>query len=338
MAGAPRFRDPDRSIETARCTLSVTVAPTDAGFLRQTLPHIARASRFPFAHRMVLADVDPVSGKFVRRPPGSVERLRALLDELRDQRLIDEWVPIEASSPRVRDAWRGRLSRRASHARDYRGSPIASYLLSLELCPTPYLMHVDGDMLIHQPPDQPSWVRRGIDLLERHEDVGAALPLSGPPRADGVVHSRKPYARDPRGFLRFRSFTSRVFLIERARVEALYPLDPRWPWTTPPGRRLTNLARRLRGESTLPTWERMMERAFRARGLWRADLLGPAWSLHPHARGEAFERLLPRILEDIEAGRFPPEQAGHHNLRFDAWRAWYAAAAAAEPRGSRAPA
>jgi hypothetical protein len=312
-----------RPIDTPACTLSVTVASTDADFLRCTLPHIARASRFPFAHRMVLADLEPASGNFVRRPPGSAERLRALLDEFQTAGVIDEWIAVEPDDARMRDAWQGRLARRASHPRDYRGSPIASYLLSFALCRTPYLAHVDADMLIHQPAEEPSWVERGIELLRAHADVGVVLPLSGPPRPDGVVHSRKRYARDPRGFLRFGAFTSRLFLAERARIEALHPLDSRWPWTTPPGRRLTNLVRRARGQSTLPTWERMMERAFRTRRLVRADLLGGAWSLHPHARGPEFERLLPRIVEDVEAGRFPSEQAGHYNMRLELWRERY---------------
>jgi hypothetical protein len=69
----------------------------------------------------------------------------------------------------------------------------------------------------------------------------------------------------------------------------------------------------------------MMERAFARDGLVRADLLGSAWTLHPQARGAEFERLLPRIVEDVEAGRFPPGQAGHYNMRFPLWRERYAA-------------
>jgi hypothetical protein len=186
---------------------------------------------------------------------------------------------------------------------------------------------VDGDMLLHESPEGGSWVERGIALLAER-DVGAVLPLSGPPHPRGVLRQRVAYQRDPRGFFRFRQFTSRIFLVERARLAALHPLDPRWPLATPPGRRLTNLLRRARGASALPTWEKMMERAFAKAGLYRADLAEGAWHLHPHARGDEFVRLLPRIIEDVEAGRFPAAQAGRYNMDFEAWRARYAGTAA----------
>jgi hypothetical protein len=74
----------------------------------------------------------------------------------------------------------------------------------------------------------------------------------------------------------------------------------------------------------------MMERAFARAGWYRADLAEGGWHLHPHARGEEFVRVLPRIIEDVEAGRFPPAQAGRYNLDFEAWRARYARTNAAE--------
>jgi hypothetical protein len=309
----------------AGCTLSLTVAVTDQPFLHLTIPHIVRASRFAFAHRMVFADVSPVSAQFVRRPPGSADALMRLLEELKNEGEIDEIVPLEAGSALIRDAWKGAFRRPPSHPRDYRGAPIASYLLSLALCPTRYLLHVDGDMLVHQALDAESWVERGMALLDEHDDLGAVAPLPGPPHPDGVLRQRVPFQRDPLGFFRFRQFSSRIFLVDRSKIERLYPLDPSWPLLTPPGRRITNLVKRLRGQSALPRWEKMMEDAFRRSGLYRADLPGGAWHLHPHARGEAFVRLLPRIIEDVEAGRFPAAQAGRYNMDFEAWQARFAA-------------
>ena len=37
-------------------------------------------------------------------------------------------------------------------------------------------------------------------------------------------------------------------------------------------------------------------------------------------------RALPRIIADVEAGRFPAAQAGRYNMDFDAWRAAHSAA------------
>jgi hypothetical protein len=308
----------------AGCTLSLTVATTDQPFLHLTIPHIVRASRFAFVHRMVFADVSPVSAQFVRRPPGSTDALIRVLEELKAEGEIDEIVLVEDGSALVRDAWKGVFRRPLSHPRDYRGAPIASYLLSLALCPTRFMLHLDGDMLLHQAPDVDSWVEHGMALLDQHEDLGAVAPLPGPPHPHGVLRQRVPFERDPRGFFRFRQFSSRIFLVEPAKIERLHPLDPSWPLLTPPGRRITNLVKRVRGQSALPRWEKMIEDAFRRSGLYRADVPGAAWHLHPHARGEAFVRLLPRIIEDVEVGRFPPAQAGRYNMDFDAWQARYA--------------
>jgi hypothetical protein len=300
------------------------VAPTDVPFLRHTLQHLVRAFRVRFASRLVVADVNSVTGSFTKRPPGSIEALLRLLSDLRDEGVIDEILPVDATPALIREAYRGVFSETVPFARDYRGAPIVNYLLGLREARTRYVLHTDGDMLVHQRADSVSWIARGIELLRSQPDIGAVLPLSGPPHPEGILHQPVRFEADPRGFYRFASFTSRIFLVDRERLTSLYPLDPRWPLRTPPGRRLANLLRATRGQSTLPTWEDMMGRAFSRAGLCRADLTGEgSWSLHPIARGDAFTRWLPRIIDDVEAGRFPAAQAGHYDLLFDKWVDWY---------------
>lgn len=302
-----------------RCTLSITVAPTDLPFLDQTLPHLARAFGQSVAHRLVVADFNEVTGTFKKRPVGSIDSLRKLLDRFQADGLIDQVVPVIMTSDLVQNAWRGVFTKPLPFPRDYRGAPIVNYLLCLSQAPTRYVMHVDSDMLIHQRPGVTPFVERAIALLQSNEDLAAVLPMSGPPHPEGVLHQPVWFELDAKGFHRFRSFTSRLFLVDRERLPRLYPLPLDWPQRTSPGRRL-NLRRRLRGLSTLPMWEHMMEWAMSDRRLFRADLSdGSCWSLHPVARGDDFVRALPSIIERVEAGRFPAEQAGHYDLMVEAW-------------------
>ncbi len=272
----------------------------------------------------MIADVNPAAGSFRRRPIGSVDALLGLLASLRDEGVIDDVVPVDATPAVRREGYARVFAHDVPFVRDYRGAPILNYLIGLTRADARYVVHADGDMLIHQSPASESWVTRGLALLRENPDIGAVLPLPGPPHPEGVLHQPVAHEQDPRGFFRFDSFTSRIFLVDTERLAKLWPLSPAWPPGTPPGRRLRNVIRTLSGESTLPTWEDMMGRAFRAHGIVRADLSAPdAWSLHPLARGDAFVMWLPRIVADVEAGRFPASQGGHYDLRFDDWIAWY---------------
>jgi hypothetical protein len=44
-----------------------------------------------------------------------------------------------------------------------------------------------------------------------------------------------------------------------------------------------------------------------------------AWTLHPKARSPKFIEALPQIIERIEKGEYPPEQAGHYDLISKLW-------------------
>ena len=142
-------------------------------------------------------------------------------------------------------------------------------------------------------------------------------PRSGPPHRDGRLRQQEEageaYERDDRGIFRFKTFSSRVFLIDRRRFGRLLPLRPPLPL-------LEVLRNYLTRHNTMPEWETMVGCRLRKTAFIRADLMSPrAWTLHPDERGERFEAALPGVIARIEAGDYPPEQGGYYDLLLDLW-------------------
>ena len=305
------------------CTLSITVARSDLPFMEKTIPHLVRSCAHPFRQRTLVMDLRVPTGDFPARPGvGTAAELENACRSLEAAGVIDTIVTVDDSPSLQRRCYRGQFTKPVRHAVDFRGAPILNYLVSLAVAETPYLVHFDADMLLHQTRGATGWIERGIALMRRCPDVCAVLPLSGPPHPSGLLFQPESYSRDQRGFYRFESFTSRVFLVDRARLSALGALPVRWPRGATWARRLGNLKRHVTGKSALPTWEMMQTENLRRANACRADLAdGSAWSLHPHERSAAYFASLDRIIADVERGRFPAAQAGHYDLRFDAWRA-----------------
>ncbi len=64
----------------------------------------------------------------------------------------------------------------------------------------------------------------------------------------------------------------------------------------------------------------MVDARLTVTGHVRIDLDSPrAWTVHPPDHGPEFVAALPALLERLEAGDYPPEQAGREDLMLDAW-------------------
>jgi hypothetical protein len=300
----------------AICELSILVARTDTRFMLQTIPHLVRACRYPFERRILLVDDAPLGTVYRERPGlGTLEELRHCCQLLIDRGVVDAAVPIDYS-------WRSRMSAyfstfgypfRSTH--DLRGYPVLGSIQGVERASADYVVHFDSDMLLYQERGF-DWIKRGIDLLEQSPDLLAVLPRSGPPSVGGGLlqqdQTGESFTRRPGLFL-FKTFTSRVFLMDRRRYRALLPLSP------PLGRKgFRDLL--LQRAVPLPEWERMIGWRLAETETFRADLdTDKAWTLHPNCRGPIFEEALPELIRRVEAGEFPPAQGGFYDLLLEGW-------------------
>jgi hypothetical protein len=312
------------------CSLSIMVARTDLPFLMHTVPHLVNACHFPFVERVLFVDTAPLSGDKVKRPGiGTLEALRDCCAALRDRGLVDRIVDMDYR-PEVRERlYRKHLGLPFPQTHNWKGYPIFGTIYSLEAIAGDYLVHFDSDMLLHQRPDH-DWISAGIARLQQHPQILAVRPMTGPPRRDGdgtMAQGNQP-DRDPAGFYYSDFFGSRAYLIDRRRFDELLPLPIRWRNTR--HRWYNGLPTALRtrlnywtGKGELDSWEWMVTDQFRRRGAVRAwDATAAAWTVHPNTRSRDFLTALPRIIEQVEKGHYPPAQIGHYDLQVDAWIDW----------------
>lgn len=260
-----------------------------------------------------MADTGPLSGEFRRRPgKGTIKQLLDCGNELVTRGVIDGVKLVDYSEPYRRRVYNKHFGRPLPFDHDERGSPILSYVFSIEEAKSDYLLNVDCDMLLHQDRHY-NWVDSGIKLLRAHPEILCVMPRPGPPADDGILHQPVPYEQDRGGFFRFSLFSSRAFLIDIKRFERMLPLkietvrakghDPGGP-----------------PRSDLANWEAMVTSRMIEAGHVRADLnVGTAWTLHPIDRGARFNKALPRIISRVEEGWYPPGQAGHYDLILSLW-------------------
>lgn len=299
------------------CTLAILVARTDVNFMLQTIPHLVRTCRFPFKQRLLFVDTAPLGQEYQTRPGvGTMNDLYACCQQLKGDGTIDKVIDIPYKQEYRRKAYQKHFSDRIRHTHDYRGYPIWGSILPLETVKTRYLVHFDSDMLLYQNPNY-SWIEEGIKFLQKYPEIASILPLSGPPTQNGALMQQRleqeDFIRDARGFYSFKTFTSRVFLIDIQKFEQLLPLKFQ-----------LSLRARIKGcwskKSYLPPWEEMVGDSLKQESYVRADIDSPyAWTLHPNSRGSQFIQALPSLIQKIESGQYPDEQAGFYDLKVNCW-------------------
>ena len=309
----------------ASCSLWILVARTDLPFMMHTIPHLVRMSNFPFQEKVLAVDTAPLSGEKVNRPGvGTLEQLRECTRQLLEAGVVDRVVDINYD-PQYRDRlFRKHFGSRIQQTHNYKGYPILGTIFTIEEAQSDYMLHFDSDMLLHQQADY-SWIEEGMRVMETHPEVMSIRPLTGPPQADGNLYQTKSYQEDPDGFYRFKFFGSRAYLFNRQRFDRLLPLPIIWrsyrqkilnqlplEWKT-----TLNF---FSGKGELDSWEIMVSQQLEQTDYVRATLVNPkAWTLHPKDRSPEFIEALPQIIEQIEAGEYPTEQAGHYDLISKHW-------------------
>ncbi|NJN63292.1 MAG: hypothetical protein HC795_18820 [Coleofasciculaceae cyanobacterium RL_1_1] len=305
------------------CTLSFFGARTDVAFLEQTIPHIVRMCRYPFTEKVLAIDTAPLSGDKLSRPDiGTLEDVRAIGDRLIAQGVIDRAVDMEYDIDYQRQVYQkhfGTANLRPTH--NYKGYPILGSIFQIEAASSDYLLHFDSDVLLHEAPDF-SWIEAAIKLLEENPYAMAARPMAGPP---GLVTDA------PQSFSKHKFSGGRCYLINRKRFDKILPMPITWfnkgfkfkAINYLPNPIKTPLCYQFK-KGKLQSWEVMVTAAIANTPYFRMDLAAPkAWTLHPNDHGPQFLKALPDLLKRIEAGSYPPAQAGQYDMVLEEWLKGY---------------
>jgi hypothetical protein len=307
------------------CSVSILVARTDIAFMMHTIPHLLRMCNFPFSERVLCVDTAPLSGDKVNRPGvGTLDQLRDCCGELLSRGIVDHVVDIDYAESYRDRAFQKHFQQKIRHTHNYKGYPILGSIFAIERATSDYLLRFDSDMLLHQSPNY-NWVEAGMQLMEDVPEIVAIRPLTGPPSQEVKLHSYLPYHHDSRGFYSFKFFSSRAYLINRKRFDQLLPLAPLWrPYRHQLLNSLPNKLKTVLNYRTvkgfLDSWEVMVSQRLEETQYVRAVLDSPnAWTLHPIDRSPQFIQALPAIIQKIETGWYPPDQAGLYDLQSRCW-------------------
>lgn len=312
--------------------------------MMHTIPHLVRACNFKFHKKVLVVDTAPLSGDKVNRPGiGTMSQLRENCAELIHQGIMDEAIDMNYSPDYRRHVYQKHFkTSRVRPTHNFKGYPILGSIFAIEAVPGDFILHFDSDMLLHQTLGH-CWIQAGMELIKRREDVMFVRPLSGPPSKEGGFFQKFDYSLDPEGFYRFKFFGSRAFLLQKEKFDRLLPLPILWgkyknDWMTKlPTSLLTEINAVFR-RGALDSWEVMVSRKLESTQYVRATLTDPrAWTLHPIDRGTRFIDNLPSLIQRIEAGEIPSEQAGYYDLNLDAWLGGEGNSALLNPPGMKAP-
>lgn len=287
-------------------TLSVLAGTRDVNFLESMLCHISSAENGAAWKQLIIDGLSPQDSQTIV--------LRKLAHSLREKKIIDEILELNISDERYTKTARNCFGKSKVPTRDFRGVPLLAWAFGLDAAPTEWVVHYDCDILVYQDTEF-SWVEEGINLMESVPEVLFVSPLPGPPTPDGRISQPNENMRyDERGFFSFKTFSSRRFLTQKQRLQQILPL------------KLEHASRRhrlqslLSGKSSVWNWEYCISQALKNSDFERVHLNSPrSWSLHCPDHGAEFQRQLPKLLPQIEAGKFPEEQAGKYDLDLALW-------------------
>jgi len=307
------------------CSLWILVARTDIPFMMQTIPHLVRMSNYPFQEKVLVIDTAPLSGDKVNRPGvGTLEELKALTQKLLDEGIVDRVVSINYDPNYRKKVYQKHFGFPLRQTHNYKGYPILGTIFTIEEAQSDYMLHFDSDMLLYQQPDD-SWIQAAIKLMEQHPEIMSLRPLTGPPTQDGSMYQQKSYQYDLAGFYKFKFFGSRAYLINKLTFNKLLPLPIIWrPYRQ---KIIAELPLKIQillnhtfHKGKLDSWEIMVSQKLESSEYFRGVLANTkAWTLHPKDRSSKFIQALPKIIDRIEKGNYPPEQAGHYDLISELW-------------------
>lgn len=293
----------------SRCTFTTLAGVRDLPFIGLTIPHLLGACRHSFFERILVLDCLPPHEAMPSRtaPPEA--------DQLVRGGMIDRIVFLDEAYTNREAVSQTFFGTRRVPGRDYRTVPLLGWAAALYEAKTDLVVHFDSDILLHQSPAH-DWIADGTALIEKDSSVMFVAPLPGPPAPDGTLRGQQERpVRDSENNFRFKTFSSRRFLVSRSRLYELLPTPLRYlSWR----RRVAGAV--TRRSAALP-WESHIDLALQGSPFFRVHLASQrAWTLHCPDRSAEWLGLLPRLIERVERGEFPSAQAGFYDLALEHWR------------------
>ena len=317
QAGAPgKPRPASRSVPESekgiRCgddeappvSLMVKASRLDAPHLDTMIRHMASQARYPFAHKAIVVDRQPVlSGKSGSRSGPSNRQLDRILQKLLSDGIVDRVLDVDMAAKQVKRIMGLYFTDESPEAPTHScsGGSIYAPLFGLEAMPTDHILQLDADIFFHSGSE--SWVRQALGFLARDPQLWLMMTHPGPPAGPpgkSLGRLNAGCARWDRqfGIWRFRHATSRYFLCDRRKLQG----------------RLRPVSRR----GGCAPLEQCISEALKRCQAFRGTLGDlQSWHLHAWHHPDPFPQWAPLLAKAVEAGKYPALQRGEHDLRLD---------------------
>ncbi len=295
-------------------TLQINLAPPDVLHAVHVAPHQLRVWGQQVDEILFTLDaVRPSAGRFAGRWNELLPAMNELLERLEREHRHARIDVVDPSPEAVRGVAGRFFAAEHLPMKDSRGGPLYAYFYGLHRAENDLILHADSDMLFGG--RSPTWVQQAVAAIRADESVLLVGPLPGPPRADGRLCDQPDARPEPglRQAFRFHSMSTRVFLLDRARlIERVGALA-----LAPPLLLRSRVKALINRNPRVAMPEQILTREMRHHRLARVDFLGAdpgMWSLHPPYRSPEFYRALPSLIARVEAEDLPDEQRGHYDI------------------------
>ncbi len=296
----------------ADASLLINLSAGDATYGYHTVKALAEAHRE--AVKDIVIVIDSIKAPFTTfydhakryAEPQYSENIRLITEavyKLKDEGLTDKIIELKTGDPAIKKLAAQFFKNRLKETHDFRGAPITAYMVGLANCDTKYVVRYDGDIILHQLPGT-DWILEGIKSLETEKDIIAVSPCPAPQKNIDLAGEK---------FTDIHWFSTRCLLLNKELFIQQRPLIDIKYWPELTARRIFKKTYPPAFESTIT--KSLKSKLFKTRYLIRED----AWFIHPENKGQLFLELLPDIIKNVKAGKFPPSQAGNETVDLPAW-------------------
>lgn len=244
-----------------------------------------------------------------------VEKLLGIVDHLKREIHFEQIFFLRPDSPEIKELSRKYLKGLYQTTHAAGGTANMSYWAAIDLPSPRYVLHYDGDMLVHTQEGK-NWVEEGLELLNRDSKHIIAVPRTAAPVMGNPeiisLHQGRPF-QDHGDYWTDDWFSTRHFLMDREKLSKYLPLvRGRVKWEL--------LARKWLKRAFPLDPEILLFRSVGNKGGRRVILKDEEnFMVHPVEKGEHFLHLLPKVIAYFEKGDIPTNQRGQENFQLEAW-------------------
>jgi hypothetical protein len=306
-------------------TLQINLSPGDAQYAHLTVPHLIR-SIVSIDERILVVDCikAPRTKLFdadtILKEPRYSSNLKIIVDlakKYKEEGLVDEIYFLTEDKLEVMrflsDKYLGGFY---NYSHGYGGTGQMSYWWGIELAKYKYVLHFDGDIVIHTK-SEPQWLINTLECMKDSDKFIFGAPRHAPPISgdiQNVANFEGIPLVDQGAYFSQAWFSTRCFIVDREKLDKHLPLlkgKIKWELIL---RRLW--IRDFRFDPEIVFHKRLGQEL----GVEKVILKNSAFFIHPQSKPKELLSVFESIINFFENGDYPIKQEGETEILIDEWQ------------------